>query len=194
MESSQQKIKVKILDFALKNAAFDGWNEKLLENAGISVGLEAKAHKIHFPGGVADLFAFYVDELNRKMAAEAKLDGLKTHEKIKALILLRLEHIKPHRGAIKTLLKAMALNPITTMKATYSAVDSMWRAAGDTSTDFNFYTKRTILAGVYSATVLHFIDDKSDNNENTMKFLDNRLAEVGKFNKFMSGVKEKFKV
>ena len=43
------------------------------------------------------------------------------------------------------------------MKLLYSTVDAMWRAAGDTSTDFNFYTKRAILSAVYSSTLMRWL-------------------------------------
>ena len=189
MKSSQQKI----LDYCLKNAVFDGWNTKLLENASISAGLDKEYHRILFPNGAVDVFTFFVEETNRKMAEEAKLDGLRTHEKIRALVAWRLEHIKPYRNAVKSLLKLLVSSPFATIKASYSAVDSMWRVAGDTSTDFNFYSKRTLLAGVYSSTLLYFLEDKSENNEKTWKFLDDRLGEVGKFNKFMSSIKKAVK-
>ena len=189
MESSQQKI----LAYALKNALFDGWNTKLLENASESAGLDKNYHRILFPTGIVGLFAFFVEETNRKMAESLKLDGLRTHEKIKACIIWRLEELKPHKQAIKALYKVLLLNPVETLKASYSAIDSMWRLAGDVSTDFNFYSKRTILAGVYSSTIWKFLDDDSENYSKTLAFLDNRLAEVGKFNKFMSGIKNKLK-
>ncbi len=189
MSSSQQKI----LDYCLKNAVFDGWNTKLLESASISAGLDKEYHRIIFPAGAVDVFAFFVEETNRKMAEEIKLEGLRTHEKIRALIVWRLEHIKPQKAAIRSLLKLLFTSPFAILKASYSAVDAIWRVAGDTSTDFNFYTKRTLLAGVYSSTMLYFMEDKSDNHEKTLKFLDNRLGEVGKLNKFMSSVKKAVK-
>jgi ubiquinone biosynthesis protein COQ9 len=187
MKSSQQKI----LDYCLKNAVFDGWTTKMLENASISAGLDKEYHQILFPNGAADVFAFFVEETNRLMAETAIIEGLRTHEKIRALIVWRLEHIRPYKLAVKSLLKLLVTSPFVTLKASYSAIDAMWRLAGDTSTDFNFYTKRTLLAGVYSSTLLYYLEDKSEGHEKTIQFLDNRLSEVGKFNKFMANIKEK---
>ncbi len=59
----------------------------------------------------------------------------------------------------------------------------MWRAAGDTSTDFNFYTKRAILAGVYSATLMRWFTDDSEDEGATRAFLDRRIDEVMRFEK-----------
>ena len=54
----------------------------------------------------------------------------------------------------------------------------MWQAAGDVSTDFNFYTKRGLLAGVLSATTLYWMNDGSDGQADTRAFLDRRISEV----------------
>jgi ubiquinone biosynthesis protein COQ9 len=188
MSSSQQKI----LEFCLKNAIFDGWNQKLLENASISAGLDAQHHRILFPGGVADLFTYFVEETNRKMAENVKLDGLKTHEKIRACIIWRLEEIKQHKQVIKSWLKALLPQPLTTLKASYSAVDAMWRLCGDTATDFNFYSKRAILAGVYGSGLLYFIEDSSEDDAKTWVFLNKSLQNVGKFSRLAAEIKSKF--
>ena len=190
MESSQQKI----LTYCLKNAVFDGWTPKLLENASISAGLDKNYHCILFPGGAADVFVFMVEETNRKMAGAVALDGLRTHEKIRALVKWRLEEARPYKAAIKSLLKLLVSSPVNGLKASYSAVDAIWRVAGDSSTDFNFYTKRGLLAGVYSSSLLYFMEDNSEGSQKTWEFLDKRLGEVGKFNKFMSNIKAKIKL
>jgi ubiquinone biosynthesis protein COQ9 len=65
----------------------------------------------------------------------------------------------------------------------YNTVDEMWRAAGDTSTDYNFYTKRATLSAVYSATLLAFLSDNSADMANTKAFLDRRLKDVSRLSK-----------
>ena len=59
----------------------------------------------------------------------------------------------------------------------------MWRAAGDASTDFNFYTKRATLSAVYSSTLLAFLSDNSVDMVNTKAFLDRRLRDVARLPK-----------
>ena len=63
-------------------------------------------------------------------------------------------------------------------------------AAGDRSTDFNFYTKRGLLAGVYAATTLYWLDDRSPGFEATQAFLDRRLADVMAIPRLGSRVRE----
>ncbi|WP_439955303.1 hypothetical protein, partial [Klebsiella pneumoniae] len=44
----------------------------------------------------------------------------------------------------------------------WRAADAMWRAAGDTATDYNHYSKRMTLGAVYAATIAVFLDDESE--------------------------------
>ena len=69
----------------------------------------------------------------------------------------------------------------------------MWRAAGDTSTDFNFYSKRAILAGVYSATLLRWFNDSGEDEAATWAFLSDRIENVMQFEKFKAKLKEDMK-
>jgi ubiquinone biosynthesis protein COQ9 len=190
MESSQQKI----LNYCLKNCIFDGWNTELLNNASISAGLEQNYHKILFPGGVADVLEYFTLIVNQQMEAGVNLAGLGTTKKVQACVEYRLELLKPHKAALKSILKEYAKRPALALKCAYSAVDSIWRISGDTATDFNFYTKRTLLAGVYTSTIWKFLDDDSPNHTQTKEFLAARLAQVGSFGKKVSEFKKKFTV
>ena len=60
----------------------------------------------------------------------------------------------------------------------------MWRLAGDTATDFNHYSKRAILSGVYTSTTLVYLGDESDDLAETRGFLDRRIDDVMRFEKF----------
>ena len=66
----------------------------------------------------------------------------------------------------------------------------MWRAAGDTATDFNFYTKRGILAGVYSSTMARWFTDTSEGEADTAQFLADRIENVMQFETFKAQAKE----
>jgi len=59
----------------------------------------------------------------------------------------------------------------------------MWHGIGDTSVDFNFYSKRALLAGVVSSTVLFWLQDESDDFSATWAFLDRRIEDVMKIQK-----------
>jgi ubiquinone biosynthesis protein COQ9 len=85
-------------------------------------------------------------------------------------------------------LLSLPFNAPLALKLLYNTVDALWYAAGDTSTDFNFYTKRATLAGVYSSTLLYWLNDRTPGSEATWAFLDRRIEDVMKIEKLKSQV------
>ena len=68
----------------------------------------------------------------------------------------------------------------------WHTVDLVWNMAGDMSTDHNIYTKRGLLSGVYTATLIHWLADKTEDHESTWAFLERRIENVLLFGKFTS--------
>lgn len=135
-----------------------------------------------FPEGVSDVVRFFLREIDQKMldfAANFE-ENSKISAKIRHLILKRLHHCLPHREAIRKAIGFLALpqHADIGLRSLYQTVDQMWRIAGDHPTDFSFYTKRLSLAAIYSATVLFWLDDPSENQQGTAAFLDRRLNNI----------------
>ena len=59
----------------------------------------------------------------------------------------------------------------------------MWRAAGDTATDFNHYSKRMTLSAIYGSTLLVFVNDDSEGHADSRAFLARRVEDVMRFEK-----------
>lgn len=174
----------RILAAALPNVPFDGWNNRLLTDAAVQAGFQASMAARAFPGGVADLLDFYMAEADRLMlaalAAEAAGPPAKIRERIARAIRLRLEQQVAHREAVRRALSELALPhraPLAA-KGLYRTIDAIWYAAGDEATDFNFYTKRALLAAVYAATLAYWLDDKSEGQAQTWAFLDRRISDI----------------
>ena len=172
-----------ILAAALPDVPFDGWTEATLLRATEAAGYDASMALRAFPGGAVDLIDFHVAEADRAMLegmAATDLSALKLREKVALAIRLRLEYVTPHREAVRKAIGAMALPqraPLA-LRQLHRTVDSIWHAVGDVSTDFSWYTKRFLLAGVYSATLLFWVDDRSPGQEATWAFLDRRLTDI----------------
>ena len=115
----------------------------------------------------------------------AELAAMPVHKKLRSLILIRLEQAVMHKEVVRRTLAVLALPQHAKLASQllYKTIDEMWRAAGDTSTDYNFYTKRATLSAVYSATLLAFLSDNSADMANTEAFLDRRLADVARLPK-----------
>ena len=139
-----------------------------------------------FPCGPVELVETYIDLADRRMAAAAatSMTGQRLHQKVRTLIAIRFEQAAHHKAAVRRAFGVLSqpghLAAVT--RCTARTVDAIWHAAGDTSADFSWYTKRAILASVYSSTLLFWLSDHAD-GEATLAFLDRRLAGVAKIGK-----------
>ncbi len=172
-----------LLARALTHVAFDGWTGKALAAAARDCGYAAGVAARAFPRGPADLIALFNDDLDRRMVealAPAQLAKLKIRERIALAVKTRLELCRPHREAAGRAVAYYAApgQALAGARAIARTVDLMWRAAGDTATDFNYYSKRALLAGVYTTTLAYWLVDNSAANEATWRFLDRRIADV----------------
>ncbi len=174
------------------NAAFDGWGDGARDAAADAAGVDRDVAAVAFPGGAVDMidawFA-YVDRAMAEALPAEKLATMKIRAKITALIEARLDAVAANREALRRALAILAMpqNLVHGAKLGWHAADLMWRAAGDTATDYNHYTKRTILAGVYAATVTVFLDDESAGHADTRAFLARRIEGIMRFEKTKAG-------
>lgn len=178
-----QQAKDALLAAILPDVPFDGWTGAALTRAAQRVGLDPGELRSLCPAGPRDLVAWFSHWADRETlrALEVRdLSELKVHERIATGVEARLGVLAPHREAVRRSLALLTApqNLALGAKLLYDAVDAIWYAAGDTSTDFNFYTKRALLAGVYAATTLYWLDDRSSGSTDTLAFLDRRLRDV----------------
>lgn len=172
-----------IVTAALSHVPFDGWTHDTLRLAAKDAGYDPVTALRVFPGGPVEAIDHWTALADRQMLltlGESDLASLKTRERIALAVRRRLEAVAPHRETVRRALGLLALPPNAPIaaKTLWRTVDAIWYAAGDRATDFNYYTKRGLLAGVYSATVLYWLEDKSEGNANTWSFLERRIADV----------------
>lgn len=164
-----------------------GWTRTALTRA---AGPDAD---LLFPAGTGDLIEAYSDLADRWMAqdaAVADLGSLRVPGRVRAVIALRLRRITPHRPAIRRALGWLLLprNAMVAARCTARTVDAIWHAAGDRSSDYSWYTKRAILGGVYSATLLRWLSDEEPDAADTLSFLDRRLGDVAKLGRLRAAL------
>jgi len=119
-----------------------------------------------------------------------RIAALKIRQRIGDLILFRLALLRPHREALRRALAMLALpqNAAAGARLAWRSADRIWRLAGDTATDYNHYTKRAILIGVYGSTTLVFLDDETEDMADTRAFLARRIDDVMQFEKVKARV------
>jgi len=172
-----------------ENAVFDGWTRAAVDSAAGQLGIDPVQARLAMPKTQAGMIDVYIQEVDRALEAwftPQRLKPMKIREKIRALVWHRLEIMGPAREAVRRALAILAMpqNVPLALRAGWRSADLMWRIAGDTSTDFNHYTKRMTLGAVYGSTLLVWLDDRSEGWSETAAFLDRRIDDVMRFEKF----------
>lgn len=170
------------------HAAFDGWGPRALEMAAAELGVPGARGRLAFPGGAVEMIDAWFDWADRAMLAAfpaERIEAMKIRERIGELLLFRLQLMRPHREALRRALAMLAMpqNAAAAARLAWRSADRIWRLAGDTATDYNHYTKRAILIGVYGSTTLVFLDDESEDMADTRAFLARRIDGVMRFEK-----------
>jgi ubiquinone biosynthesis protein COQ9 len=171
------------------HAAFDGWTPAALKLAAQATGVDPAIATLAFPGGAVEMIDGWFAQVDRAMVAAIppeQLAAMKIRAKIAALVEARIDAMAPDMEALRRALAILALpqNLPRAVKLSWRAADAIWRAAGDTATDFNHYSKRALLAGIYTATIMALLDDESEGLADTRAFLARRIDDVMRFEKF----------
>lgn len=174
------------------NAAFDGWNQRALDATADGMGVGRDVARLAFSDGPLAMIDAWFAHIDRAMLDELSpetLAGMKIRARITALVEARLALLAPYRDALRRALAILAMpqNLAKASKLGWRAADAMWRAAGDTATDYNHYTKRMTLGSVYAATIAVFVQDESDEWSDTRAFLARRIDGIMRFEKVKAG-------
>ncbi len=185
-----------ILDRALVIAAFDGWTAKTLRDAASQAKLPKGSDELYFPDGPLELIGFWAEELNTHTEDTLKgldLSVMKIRDKVTAGITARLEAIGGHEAAARRAAARLALPDALGQGPAqiWAAADTIWRAIGDVSTDANYYSKRAILSGVISSSLVAWLADSTADKHEARAFIDARIANVMQFEKAKWEIKKR---
>ena len=172
-----------------ENAVFDGWSRAAVNSAAGQLGIDPAQARLAFPKDAAHMIEAWIEGVDAATAAHFApevVDAMKVRDRIRSMIWFRLELMAPAREAVRNALAILAMpqNVPLALRTGWRSADLMWRLAGDTATDYNHYTKRLTLSAVYTSTLLAWLDDDSEGFADTGAFLDRRLADVMKFEKW----------
>ena len=184
-----------ICDQALLRVEALGWSDALLVQAGQAADIDAAMIRLAFPGGAKDVLQYASQEQDLaliRLLQNTNLQDMKIRERITFAVRTRIENMSDHKASVGRTLAFLSLpqNASLGAKLLYGTLDSIWHGIGDMSTDFNFYTKRATLAGVYSSTLLFWLSDESEDCTETWAFLDRRIADVMQFEKLKGQVRK----
>jgi ubiquinone biosynthesis protein COQ9 len=179
--TSREEQRDRLLQAALVHVPFDGWSRRSLLAGAADLGIEPGMARRLFPRAGDDLLVQVERWADRQMLARVgALEGLRVRDRIAALVRARLEALGPHREAMRraTAARVLPSNGFAACGSLWRSVDLMWSAAGDDARDASYYTKRSLLAAVWTSTFLFWLDDRSPDFQDTWAFLDRRIENV----------------
>lgn len=191
-------IRATLLEAALPDIAFDGWQDSVLEAACAKTGIDIDVADKALPGGMADLalyFSTWADDKMLAALADHDMSNMRIRDRIALGVRTRLEILAPWKQAVSAAAPALGLSArsFRIPKAIWQTADKIWVAAGDTATDYNRYTKRFLLSGVLTTTTLFWLSDDSDLHGETWAFLDRRIDNVLKIGRNIGGISDKLR-
>lgn len=183
----------RILLGTLRQVPFDGWTGRALRAGAVAAGFAPEDGPRAFPAGMLEVVEHFCDYGDRRMIARLEtrsLADMRIRDRVATGVRCRLEAVAEHREAVRRAMAFLALpgHGGAAARCTYRTVSAIWYAAGDRATDFNFYTKRGLLAVIYGATVLYWLTDASEDSAATWEFLDRRIAGLLGFGRMKSRV------
>jgi ubiquinone biosynthesis protein COQ9 len=181
--ASREEQRDQLLEAALVHVPFDGWSRRSLFAGARDLGIEPGLVRRLFPRGGDDLLAQLERWADRRMLAQVETDALaamRIRERIGTLVRARLDALAPHREAMRRAVAARLLpgNAMAGCASLWRTVDLMWAVAGDKADDYSYYTKRSLLAAVWTSTFLFWLEDRSDGMRDSWAFLDRRIGDV----------------
>ena len=195
LEDPDAGLRDSLADEIAADAVFEGWTRTAIFSAARRLALPTGEAERLFPGGPVDVLGFVSRRADQRTVEEmekSKVAGMKVRDRIRTAVRLRLDKHGGQKEAARRALSLLALplNAGLGLKLLYRTVDALWRAAGDKSVDFDFYTKRATLAAVFSSTLLYWLEDRSEGSEASWGFLDRRIDDVMRFEKFKARMQD----
>jgi ubiquinone biosynthesis protein COQ9 len=165
---------------ALPHVPLDGWSRRTLRAGLADAGMDPRDLDLVFPRGPVEAIEVWCDLADRRMAEELAredLAAMKIRARVARAVMGRLASVRGHKEAVGRALALLSLpqNAPAGARTAFRTVDAVWRAIGDRSADFSWYTKRASLGAVYGATLLYWLNDDSDDDARTAAFLDRRI-------------------
>ncbi len=193
--TSREEQRDRLLEAALVHVPFDGWSRRALFAGAADLGLEPGLARRLFPRAGDDMLVHIERWADRQMLARAgALDQLRVRERIARLVRARLEVLGPHREAMRraTAARLLPSNGLAACGSLWRTVDLMWSAAGDDARDASYYTKRSLLAAVWTGTFLFWLEDRSEGSLDTWAFLERRIDNVMQIGRLRGRIDEFF--
>jgi len=153
-----------------------GWSRETLLHCAKKQKLSTPNLALMFPSFEYDVLKHLIAQNNslvEKNYNSFNNSRLKTRDKIKTIMELKFDSNAYLKDALPEMLKFLLRpgNIFMSIKMLHQNSDFIWKLAGDKSNDFNYYSKRGLLSMVYLATLIYWLNDKSNKGIGTKNFI-----------------------
>jgi ubiquinone biosynthesis protein COQ9 len=195
MTQDVQDIRDRILASLLPDLAFDGWTWDGACKASVAAGYDRHMATAVFPGGLGDVLDHFSGWADRQMLERLKKTdpgSMRVRDRVRMAVAERFAVLAPWKEAVRMASRywAVPYRAAHAGRLVWRTADCIWIWAGDTATDYNRLTKRTLLAGVLSSTMLVWLADQDAGLERTNAFLDRRIENVMRLGQFIGKIKK----
>jgi len=164
MQTPSHKYRERWLDAALPLVAETGWTEPALAEAARRAGLDVGQQALAAPGGINQIIDHMFERASaaaQQALADRDLSAYRMHERVAEGIVAWLNALEPHRAAVRKAVQrgVMPWGAPAAGQQVWRTADWIWLEAGDTTTDYNRYTKRALLSAVIPQIVAFWLDD-----------------------------------
>ncbi|PYF11155.1 ubiquinone biosynthesis protein COQ9 [Rhodobacter viridis] len=185
------RLRADLLEAITPHVPFDGWSDPAFAAAVTDLGVDPTLARLVCPRGAIDLAAEYHRAADRALAAALKeqdFQDLRFRDKVAAAVKMRIGMVDAELVRRASSAFALPQNMALGGRLVWETADTIWLGLGDESRDYNWYSKRLTLSGVFSATVLFWIGDESPEHADTWAFLNHRIEDVLQFEKIKGGL------
>ena len=196
--NTKNKIKSIILQKLKKIVSDEGWSEKVLKQL-LHNGVEKSDLVIFFQYNYKELLKFSLEEFNNSVEKEINkinIINYPLNKRIKKILMLRINMLNNEKEFYKKTFYHLLIpsNNKIIKSSLYKSVDTMWYLAGDNSTDFNYYTKRLILAVIYANALFVLFNKNFDEVELSIDRNLKMISKIPKIKDRLSFIKDNLPV
>ena len=172
MKSKQEKL----ANLFIQDVPKYGWSRDTLLKSAKKLKISTPMLANLFPSFEYDVLKFLISQNNtlvEKQFNSFNSSRLKVRDKIKAILELKFETNLYLKKALPEMLKFLLRpgNLLMSIKMLHQNSDFIWNLAGDQSNDFSYYSKRGLLSMIYLATLIYWLNDRSEKNIGTKNFI-----------------------
>ena len=113
------------------------------------------------------------------------VEELRTHEKVEQALALKFRYM--HDAPTLTMAGIRYLtNPLRyrlALRLQWQTLDAIWYFAGDQATDFNYYSKRSLLGYIFKTTLVYWMRHRHQDIQQTLDYMHRRFMGVAKIHK-----------